>query len=1105
MRKNRIISILLSLVLIGSIIVLPASVTGAATYTYANQAEKYATYSGNDLGASYSKTSTTFKVWAPSATKVLLNRYAKGSSDEAGDRLIESVDMSKDSTSGVWAKTIQGDIKNTYYTYTVTAPSVSGAAVTNETQDVYSVATGVNGKRSMVTDLDSTDPEGWSSDKHQFTKNQTDAVVWEVQIRDFSISDTSGVADKYKGKYLAFTQSGTKVNGSNDISTCVDYLVQQGVNYVHLNPVYDFATVDETRLDKPQYNWGYDPENYNVPEGSYSTDPYNGEVRIKEFKQMVQALHDRGIGVVMDVVYNHVNSAPDSCFEKTVPGYYFRLRLGTNQYHNSSGCGNVTASDKVMYRKYMVDSVKYWVNEYHIDGFRFDLMGCHDIETMNKIRTELDKIDSRILMYGEPWTADGGDNGLSGDLTANFWSSDGKNPAIDNLNSRIAIFNDSFRDTIKGSTDGSDGKYIQGNTYVVHDIKAGMMGRSSSTWSGSMTVKAPEQTVTYQAAHDNLTIWDKIVKSNSMSGQWNSTSSTLIAQNKLGAALVLTSQGIAFTLAGEEFARTKQGDHNSYKSPDNINQLDWTRVNTYKTLVDYYKGLTKIRMNYSPMRDNTNTTVNKTWFNENGGAVGYTMQNSKAGEWGTVAVLVNNETSAKNVKLTLNNNGTGVNLANKTWVVVANGSSAGLTSLGTMTSNSSGDVSVPARTALVLVEKASFDSAAVKERDFKTITVQHINESTGDILKTTTSPHEVGSTYRVSADADLLFDYSNTKVEGNVTGTVTSNATVKFYYNKVGTSYTLTTKYVDASGKELYQTQTTKLRSGENYIAPIQTISGYELDTSKFPMSAVGTISKDTTVTYTYKELPAEKLKIHFKDTAGWGKPFLYAYDDSSGTAVQLTGKWPGSAMTAEGDGWYTYPEINISTAKVIFTNAAGTAQYPGANESGFEARGEVWYEHPSYSFSAQVKVTHLDKNGNKLCEDVVIDGTKVSSSDTYTTKPIASGGDVYTVVGAETGKWSSGVKNVVYIYGIEGGVRERYMLGNAYDSDEKISMADILAIQKIIAYYYKPTTVQKLSADVTQDGKISMADALTLQRYIVRLPVSYPIGQWFDVPLDIE
>lgn len=692
MKARKLLAALLCLLMATSVIMLPtqAAVTGEETTGYTNSTEPYSTYNGSDLGATYTKAATTFKVWAPSATKVQIKRYTTGSDAEAGAAVIETKDMTKDAASGVWSIKINGDLNGTYYTYLVT---VNGK--TNETQDVYSVATGVNGERSMVIDLGTTDPEGWSEDSHQLVKNQTDAVIWEVQVRDFSISSSSGVSDAHKGKYLAFTESGTKVNGTDDISTCVDYLVKQGVNYVHLNPVYDYGSVDETKLNIPQYNWGYDPVNYNVPEGSYSTDPYNGAVRIREFKQMVQALHDRGIGVIMDVVYNHTYSTA-SCFEKTVPGYYYRMNGST--FLNGSGCGNVTASDKTMFRKYITDSVKYWAEEYHIDGFRFDLMGCHDITTMNQVRTTLDAIDRRIIVYGEPWMADWNSNGIANSQAC----------IMDNaskVSERVGMFNDKIRNALKGGTDDATKGYIQGSTTETNAIKAGMMGGGSSTW-GKWS-RQPSQCVTYNSAHDNLTLWDKIIKSNGLAN-YDTTSDSVLSQNRLSAAIVLTSQGIPFYLAGEEFARTKQGDHNSYNSSDNINQIDWTRVQRYSGLVDYYKGLMKIRANYSPFRDPTSVSDNTTYFVENGSAIGYTIQNktaNAANEWGTVAVLTNNTTSAKSITLKVQSAYT----LPSSWVIVANGTQAGTESLGTTGST----VSVPARSAMVLVDAASFAKVTI--------------------------------------------------------------------------------------------------------------------------------------------------------------------------------------------------------------------------------------------------------------------------------------------------------------------------------------------------------------------------------------------------------
>ena len=1097
MKVRKLLAVLLCALMMASAIAVPAqaAVTGdEATGAYSNSADTYNTYAGTDLGATYSKDSTTFKVWAPSASNVQVKRYKTGSDDEAGAGVIETRDMTKNDSNGTWSVTIDGDLNGTYYTYLVT---VNGS--TKETQDVYSVATGVNGNRSMVIDLDSTDPEGWENDEHMLVANQNDAVIWEVQVRDFSISDTSGVSDAHKGKYLAFTEGGTKLNGTDDISTCVDYLVKQGVNYVHLNPVYDFGSVDETSLSRPQYNWGYDPVNYNVPEGSYSTDPYDGAVRIKEFKQMVQALHDRGIGVIMDVVYNHTYST-DSAFEKTVPGYYYRMQ--GSSFLNASGCGNVTASDKTMFRKYMIDSVKYWVEEYHIDGFRFDLMGCHDITTMNQIRAELDAIDRRILMYGEPWMADWGSNGISSSQAC----------IMDNasrVSERIAMFNDKIRNALKGGTDDASQGYIQGSTTVTNDIKAGMMGGSSTTW--GKWARQPSQCITYNSAHDNLTLWDKILKSNG-STDYDGTNATFLAQNKLSAAIVLTSQGIPFYLAGEEFARTKYGEHNSYNSPDNINQLDWSRVETYSNLVDYYKGLMQIRANYSPFRDPTSASGATTYFVENGSVIAYTIQNktaNAANEWGTMAVLTNNTASARSITLQ------GQAALPSSWVVLANGQSAGVTSLGTVSGST---VSVPARSAMILVDAASYNSVQVPEETYRTITTNHIDSETGEVLKTTTSLYKDGTTYRTQPDSDILFDYNLVRTEGTTTGTVSQDVTVSYYYQKSNVeSYTLTVQYVDQQGQALMPEKTTRVKDGQAYEEPHETISGYELDTDQLPGKTFGYITGDTTITYTYKASDYDNLKVHYYNGNGWATPYMYAYDDSS-SLVLLTGDWPGTRMTADaamGANWYTYPEIDVAQAKVMFTNgaASGTEQEPGANMPGYEASGEVWIQDGVTSFNSKVVVSYVDGDGNKLAQDQVLTGEKVTTSDTYTTQGLA-GYENPVIMGNAQGAWAVGTKNVVYVYDdavppvtipTNPPTGERYMLGDVTFDDE-IKIEDVLAMQRSIAMMTSLTQLQITAGDVDRNGKIEIADVLEVQKYIAKMPTQYDIGKVFNdatVPTD--
>lgn len=606
------------------------------TKYYSNKDEIYNTYDKNDLGFTYSKEKTTFKVWAPAASQVLLKLYSTGSYREDDASVLSMKQMHIDPSNGVWSVTVDGDLHGIYYTYLI-----QNGKKSNETQDVYSKATGVNSKRSMVVDLERTNPQGWENDKHVFVERQTQAIIWEVHVRDFSISLTSGVSRQNRGTYLAFTEKDTKVPCTN-CPTCVSYLKELGITHVQLNPVYDFGSVDERT--GTEYNWGYDPVNYCVPEGSYSTDPYHGEVRIKEFKEMVKSLHEEGIGVVMDVVYNHMYSADDSCFEKTVPNYYFRKQ--GNRYLNSSGCGNVTASEKLMYRKYMIDSLKYWVEEYHIDGFRFDLMACHDIDTLNMIREELDKIDPRILMYGEPWTADNGDNGISGDDCCS------KNNAK-KLSDRIAMFNDDMRNGIKGGSDDDTKGYIQGSSHDTYKLLAGMMGASSDTF--GRWAKCPTQCITYASAHDNLTLWDKLLKSN-YKHDYDTKDPSIIDQNKLCAAFVLMALGIPFMLAGEEFARTKHGDHNSYRSPDSVNAIDWGRTIRYKELVQYYKGLIHIRKNSELLTSATQEAVYRTYMTYNGKVVAGTMANvdNPKNDYKFMAIVVNNTNEKSQFELKSN-------------------------------------------------------------------------------------------------------------------------------------------------------------------------------------------------------------------------------------------------------------------------------------------------------------------------------------------------------------------------------------------------------------------------------------------------------------------
>lgn len=963
---------------------------------YYNAKEIYPLYDGNDLGANYSPKQTIFKVWAPSANMVSLNLYKTGSDVEHDAGRILTTQMKKNPDNGVWSVAISSDLKGVYYTYTVLANGES-----RETQDVYSYAVGVNGNRSMVVDLKSTDPEGWSSDKHVLLEKPTDAVIWEVHVRDFSISRTSGVSAEKRGKYLAFTQRGTRVNRTKEYSTCVEYLVEQGINYVHLNPVFDFGSVNEA-MHTSQYNWGYDPVNFNVPEGSYSTNAAKGEVRINEFKQMVQALHDRGIGVIMDVVYNHVYSAGDSCFEKTVPGYYFRM-YSQYQYFNGSGCGNVTASDKAMFRKFMIDSITYWAKEYHIDGFRFDLMGCHDVITMNKIREALDEIDPRILMYGEPWMADWMSNGIDGELACISQNAFKLSP-------RIGMFSDKIRNSLKGNTDDESIGYIQGATNVNNEIKSGMMGGACDTfgrWS-----REPMQCITYNSAHDNLTLWDKILKSNGNT-DYNGHNSILLAQNKLSAVIVLTSQGVPFYLAGEEFARTKYGDHNSYKSADGVNKIDWTRVIRYNNLVQYYKGLMQLRASYTPFREGDDLSIKSTYFVENGSAIGYTIQNTTKNaenEWGTVAVLVNNSASPKALKLKVNGGS-----VPEEWAVVVNSDKAGVEKLGAIHGT---EINVPPRSALVLVDDTTFGRLKKTEKNYRTVVVKHINKETNESVREVASHYIKGTTYRTYPCHSILFDYTLVGSDGELNGVIGDNdVEVKYFYEKDSReNFTLERRQVTDDGTPVISPVSKKVKKGDKYAVKPQAVQGYELDTDRLPKS-IGTISGDTTITYIDKLIPAKPLRVHYFNHNNWMSPHIYIYDDRGGSARPLTDQWPGTVMSAEGnEGWWGFGDVDIDEAQVMFSDGI-FGQDPGAHHPGYNVSGEVWIKDQKVYFNSKVVVSHVDVNGNKLIDDVIIEGKNKCSEDTYVAMPIKELGRVLNSIGEVSGMWSTTVENVVFIY----------------------------------------------------------------------------------------
>ena len=529
-------------------------------------------YYTDPLGPDYTPGGTCLRLWAPTAEAVTVTLYHKGD----GGAVLDTKPLVR-GAHGVWSVWLPGEQHGRYYTFAVTVDGI-----TRETDDPYARAAGVNGVRSMIVDLARTAPSGWERDVRPSIP-PAQRAVWEVSVRDFSQDAASGVRPAWRGKYMAFTQQGTTLHGDGIHPTCLNYLKRLGVGYVQLMPIFDFGSVDEAKPLLRQYNWGYDPTNYNFPEGSYSTDPARGEVRVRECKEMIAALHAAGIGVIMDVVYNHMYRY-ENVLNNTVPDYFFRQNED-GSLSNGSGCGNEFASERPMARKYMIDSLLYWAQEYHIDGFRFDLMGLYDVDTMNAARAALDALPGGrdILMYGEPWQ--GGGSQL------HRYEANKANLAM--LNERIGIFCDDTRDTIKGGCfNAREPGYVEGRPGSFWDI-----GGAVAAWcrSDRLPPHAPSQIVSYVSAHDNFTLWDKLLCVRYEKPEFTARDTVALAQNRLAAGIYLTSFGLPFMQAGEEFARTKKGVSNSYRSSPTLNRLDWNRAEQYHALVDYYRGLLALR------------------------------------------------------------------------------------------------------------------------------------------------------------------------------------------------------------------------------------------------------------------------------------------------------------------------------------------------------------------------------------------------------------------------------------------------------------------------------------------------------------------------------
>ncbi len=616
--------------------VAAATVTGCtpAKKEYTSY-ELYPVRSGSLTEMEYTPEATHFTLWAPTADEVRLMLFDAGE----GGHAYETISMIPD-TEGTWTAKVEKDLLGKFYTFNVKI----NERWLGDTPGINAKAVGVNGKRAAILDMRTTDPEGWADDKRPALASPADAVIYEMHHRDFSVDPSSGIRNK--GKYLALTEEGTL--SPEQLATGIDHLKELGVTHVHILPSYDYASVDETKLDENRYNWGYDPQNYNVPDGSYSTDPYDPAVRIREFKQMVQALHKAGIRVVLDVVYNHTFNTTESNFERTVPGYFYR-QMSDGSFADGSACGNETASNRPMMRKYMKESVLYWLNEYHLDGFRFDLMGIHDIATMNEIRKAVTAVDPSIIIYGEGWAAKAPqmpEDSLA--MKANIYRMPG-----------IAAFSDEMRDALRGPfNDNRQGAFLAGIPGGEESIKFGIVGavkhpqvdNDSVNYSKTSWAEQPTQMISYVSCHDDMCLVDRLKAS--VPGI---TPQELARLDKLAQTAVFTSQGIPFIYAGEEVMRDKKGVHNSYNSPDSINAIDWKRKAEHADVFAYYKGLIQLRKNHPAFRMGDADLVRKHLEFlpvEGSNLIAYRLKENANGDaWEDIIVVLNSR--KENARLTV--------------------------------------------------------------------------------------------------------------------------------------------------------------------------------------------------------------------------------------------------------------------------------------------------------------------------------------------------------------------------------------------------------------------------------------------------------------------
>ena len=645
----------------GAIPTSPA-VTQAKVFDSPEFAAKY-TYTGNDLGNTYSKNETKFRVWAPTATKVSLITFP--SLTASGIEAKESP-MTTD-VNGTWVTTLSGDQKGVAYLYRVT---VDGA--TNDAVDPYVRATTINGLRGVVVDLSQTNPAGWNNTKPKFSGNPTDAAIYELHVRDLSIDPSSGIPAAHQGKYLAFTDVKTSYKG---IPTGIAHIKSVGITHVELLPIFDFQSVDESA---PSFNWGYDPQNFNVPEGSYASDPANPTTRITELKSAIQSMHNQGLRVLMDVVYHHVFNANTYSESLIVPGYFFRTD-SSGELTNGSGCGNDVADERSMAAKFINDSFKYWATEYHIDGFRIDQMGQMSIKTINQARKELTAIDPTILMLGEGWYGESS-------LPASAAATQGNIAQLPG----VAAFNDQIRDGAKGSVFNSgEAGFVSGKFIRALDIKAGVVGNTAynGTLSNAWTTGSPGQSINYVESHDNQTLFDKLTASTI-----NASAATIVKMDQMSAVIVYLSQGVPYIQAGQEFLRSKGGNGNSYNSSDAVNSLKWNTLSTNLNINNYYQGLIALRKAHPAFRLTTAAAIksNLSFLPTLDGVVAFALDGAKSKDsWKKIVVALNATTVAQSVQLP----------SSGTWNLVVNGSKSGTKVLSSI---KGAKLTIPAQTSFVL-------------------------------------------------------------------------------------------------------------------------------------------------------------------------------------------------------------------------------------------------------------------------------------------------------------------------------------------------------------------------------------------------------------------